>query len=143
MTSALKVEVDAALPNGVNHHMQKATVVCTLKIPNELLFQWSWQKYTALTDEKLIDKLNHRIKGEVVTIKPGSSALAQRLRKAIYCIKIKCRKCRGSRKQIETLQKVYHLFVLDGEIESGLALREQIVEAEESIQSWKQIAEEV
>ena len=139
----LQIEVDSTSPNGIYlHNPLNTKAVCSLKIPNQMLLEWHKCNYMTLTNEQLIDKLNHKIKGQVVTIKPSSNSVASKLRQAMYRVKCNFRKCTGSRKQKELLEKIYHLFILEQENESCMSLMQEVNEAKESVELWKKIAED-
>lgn len=115
--------------------------ICSLRIPNELLFKWNMCGYSSASDKMLIDELNGCIQQSLVAIK-YSHDLASRLRTAIKKIKHKRASCTGGRCRKLLMKKEYTLFIKNDEVESFNRLKTQLVEASDASTLWSEVVKE-
>ncbi len=125
--------VNAEDPDGMHlsHFTDlQASVLCTLVIPNWLLYQWYREAGTARGSQAAtyVQLLNAKIKGGIVSIKDGRRVEARLVTQA-HKLGGKVAKAKG-RKREQLLQQTYTMYVLEGEADSFQMIRK---EAEEKI----------
>ncbi len=126
------VTVNAEDPDGMHlsHFTDtQACVLCTLEIPNCLLYQWYRTAGTTRGSPTYVQLLNARIKGGIVHMKDGKRIEARLVTQA-HKLGGKVAKAKGRRRE-QLLQHTYTMYVLQGEADSFEIVRK---EAEKKIE---------
>lgn len=121
------VTINAEHPDGMqlSHFTDtEASVLCTLQIPNCLLYQWYKEAGTGHGSPTYVQLLNTRIMGGIVNIKDGRR-IEERLVTQASRLGRNVTRAKGRRRQ-QLLQQTYTMYVYEGEADSFQMFREEV-----------------
>ncbi len=124
----LVVTINSVQPDGMklSHFTDaEASVVCTLSIPNRLLYRWSQDAGSARGSNTYVGLLNEKVHGGAVRIKTDSPRIEKRLFDQAHKLAGKLAKAKGRRRD-QLLQQDYTIFIFEGETESLQEIRAEV-----------------
>ncbi len=123
----LWVMVDSENPDGMqlsDFTDLQASVLCTLSIPNRLLYHWYRQAGSTSSSHTYVRLLNEKIKAGIVSIKDESTRIKKLLLMQSHKLAGKVAKAKGRGRE-QLLRQTYTMFVVEGEAESIRVVRKE------------------
>lgn len=97
---------DIVRVNGLHSNSENNEPICTLTVPNSLLWKWHQKEQHHAFDTKVLQDLNAHIENGLLAVRSSSHAIAKKLRVAITRIKYKRDSCKGGRSRAELMNQI-------------------------------------